>query len=327
MNGSRDAGRGQGADTSASSRLCAEAAAVVGSWRPARPDEERCAELAAVLPLVREWVAAAEPAGAKAARRLMWAAAPMAVWLRGVSGSLDAAMLTGRNVEVWVNTVNGHRPASWRNAARSSLRRLGRAVNPGGWPQTETIGRRPVAEPYDSETEAVLLLAAGLPGRGGEAARLWVAAAGCGAGLTGVEMLAARTGDLIELGDGRLGVAVRGRRPRTVPVRSRWTGAVRDAARLALLRESETSCSGVRFVLGCKNAVSQVAAGLDFGEGGFSLRRARSTWIAAHLAAGTPYLALRAIAGGLSADTLAKLAEATDKQTGAEQAVIEGLRA
>ena len=111
-----------------------------------------------------------------------------------------------------------------------------------------------------------------------------------------------------------------------MPVRSCWTGTVREAARVAQQRDGRSA--GIRFVRARgKNAVSQIAAGLDFGRGGLSLRRARTTWLTAHLLAGTPYHALRAIAGSLSAKTLGELVELAVERIDAEQAVIEGLRA
>ena len=327
MNDSGVAGNRQDAAPAACSpSLGPEAAAVIGAWRSASLDAGRRAELAAVMPHVREWVGAAGPASASTARQMMWAAAPMAVWLWEMSGSLDSGMLNCRNVEVWVNSVNSHQTNGWRHLARVCLRRIGRAVNPDGWPQTTSISQRPVAPPYSPETEAVLRQSAGLPRQGDRAGRLWVAAGGCGAGLSGVELHAAETGDLRELGDGRLAVQVRGHRARLVPVRSCWTGTVREAARVAQQRDGRSA--GIRFVRARgKNAVSQIAAGLDFGQGGLSLRRARTTWLTAHLLAGTPYHALRAIAGSLSAKTLGELVELAVEQIDAEQAVIEGLRA
>ena len=163
-------------------------------------------------------------------------------------------------------------------------------------------------------------------GRGDRPGRLWVAAGACGAGLNGVELGAAETGDLRELGHGRLAVQVRGHRPRMVPVRVRWTDTVRQAARLAHQRHGRATSA---WFIGSrsKNAVSKLAAGLDFGQGGLSLRRARSTWLTAHLLAGTPLAALKEIAGPLSMQTLDDLLAGVDGAVDHEQAAVEGLRA
>ena len=57
-----------------------------------------------------------------------------------------------------------------------------------------------------------------------------------------------------------------------------------------------------------------------------SLRRARATWLTAHLVVGTPLLVLREIAGPLSAATLDDLLAAAHTIS-PEQAVTEALRA
>ncbi|MDD9995367.1 MAG: hypothetical protein OXS35_06440, partial [Dehalococcoidia bacterium] len=76
-----------------------------------------------------------------------------------------------------------------------------------------------------------------------------------------------------------------------------------------------------------KNAVSRIAASLDFGKGGLNLWRARATWLTAHLLAGTSLPTLRILAGRLSAQVLIELTELDIEEINPEQAVIEGLRA
>ena len=90
----------------------------------------------------RAWVTAVEPRDGDAARQLVRALAPMLVWMRRTLGSLDAAMLTDRNVEIWIRD-NKHQNSGWLHLARACLRRVGRAVNPDGWPQPTKIGRKP----------------------------------------------------------------------------------------------------------------------------------------------------------------------------------------
>ena len=324
----RDGRRARRSRAAADGQRCVEgvgrvlAMYVPGSMRGADP-----AVVAEVLDAARAWVAAAEPRDGAAARQMVWALAPMLVWLRRRLGSLDVAMLNERNVEVWVCGVNKYeRKEGWRHLVRGCLRRVGRVVNPDGWARSSgVIGRSPVARPYDPSVESVFGQVAALPRPGDRAGRLWVAAGGFGGGLSGVEMLAAETGDLRELGGGRLAVQVRGRDPRLVPIRACWTEAVRRAAHLAQQRHG--SGAGCRFVHAVdKNAVSRLAAGLDFGQGGLSLRRARATWLTAHLLAGTPWHALRAISGSLSAQTLAELVELAAAGTDPGTAVSEGLR-
>ena len=288
--------------------------------------DEDPALVAEVMGPARAWVALAEPHDALSARQMMWAVAPMAGWLLQTSGALDVTMFIPRNVEVWINKFNRHQTRGWRHLARTCLRRVGRAANPDGWPQPKAIGRSPIAQPYLPGIEAAYRQMTELPTQGDQPGRLWVAGGGCGAALNGVELSAAETGDLEAYGNGRLVIEVRGHRPRRVPIRACWTETVRQAARLA--QEREGNESSARFIRSrCKNAVSGIAASLDFGQGGLNLRRARTTWLTAHLVAGTPFSDLRVLAGSLSAQTIIELIDLMVDEVDPEQAIQEGLRA
>ena len=59
----------------------------------------------------------------------------------------------------------------------------------------------------------------------------------------------------------------------------------------------------------------------------FSLRRARSTWLAAHLAAGTPDWAIRKVAGPVSFTTLEHLSKLVAPKRTADDAVQAALGA
>ena len=63
------------------------------------------------------------------------------------------------------------------------------------------------------------------------------------------------------------------------------------------------------------------------GFGYLELARARSTWLQAHLKAGTPLAALRVIAGPLSMGTLDALLGSIPDALTPEAAAVEGLRA
>lgn len=308
----------------------AEVERVLTTFVPESLQDLDPAVVAVVLKASREWVALAGPHDALSARQMIWAVAPMVVWLLQTLGPLDVRMFNHRNVEVWISRVNkGRETKGWRHLARTCLRRVGRKANPdGGWPpadKAEEIGRSPIAQPYHAEIEAVFQRVAELPKPVVQADRCFVAAGGCGAGLSGVEMSAAKTSDLQEHGNGRLAIQVRGNRPRLVPIRACWTPTVRQAARLAEDRDNQSSTWFLRHH--DKNAVSKIAASLDFGEGGLNLWRARATWLTAHLLAGTSLPTLRILAGRLSAQVLIELTELAIEEIDPEQAVIEGLRA
>ena len=301
---------------------------VMVTYVPEALDDEDPAIVTEVMRATRAWVAQAGPHDALSARQMMWAVAPMAAWLLLTLGSLDVTMLNHRNVEVWINHVNKPKQSDgWRRLARGYLRRVGRKANPdGGWPPAEEIGRSPIAQPYLPEIEDVFRQVAEIPRpERDQAGRLWVAGGGCGAALNGVELSAAETGDLEERGNGRLVILVRGHRPRRVPIRAGWTETVRQAALLAEEREGRSPAQFIRSR--SKNAVSGIAASLDFGEGGLNLRRARTTWLTAHLLAGTPLPDLRVLAGSLSAQTLIELIDLMVDEVDPEQAIQEGLRA
>ena len=259
-----------------------------------------------------------------AARRLLWALSPFGVWAHRTVGTFTADTINARNVEVWIAAVNAHRPRGWRNAARSVLRQVGRTVNPIGWPeQPDEVGRPPACAPYDAIDEALFREAAGLPGVDDPATTLWVAAAACGAGMRGPEIGAAELGDLTEVEADRLVVQVRGRDARLVPIRECWTDTTRQA--LALAHQRAERCT--RFIVPQdRNAAARAANRVHVGDTALSLRRARATWLTAHLEAGTPLPALREVAGPLSAATLDDLLATTPSVT-AEQAVTAALGA
>ena len=107
---------------------------------------------------------------------------------------------------------------------------------------------------------------------------------------------------------------VRGRNRRLVPIRTDYT----DLARAA------TNASATdRFVpTNARNIVHNTVSKL---EPRLSLPRARSTWLVAHLTAGTPLGVLRMIGGPLSANTLDGLLDHTvtaiDDETAVERAL------
>ena len=283
------------------------------------------AVLAAVMSVVRCLVAALGPETPMAARRLLWALAPFGVWSHQTVGAFTAADINPRNVEVWVTGINRRRPQGWRNAARAALRQVGRSVNPQKWSDPpEQVGRPPACAAYHPAEEAEFIGAVTLPGPDEPVLRLWVGAASCGAGMRGPEIGAAETGDVREVGGDRLAVQVRGRDARLVPIRACWTDVVRQAVRLVGERPGTSSRF---FVSQDRNAAARAANSVSIGHTNLSLRRARATWLTAHLVAETPLPGLRRIAGPLSAATLDDLLAATGHTISPEQAVIKGLRA
>ena len=309
-----------------SESLPPEVAEMIATWMPKSLSAQHAAELNVVLPEVRAWVTAASPDTSEAARNLLWATTRIAIWALETVGSADSSILNPRNVDVWATVVNSHRSKGWRTCARSLLRRVGRAANPQGWPEVSpVVGSQAVSSPYTADEEAAFLLAAGLPGAANRVGRLWAAGASLGAGMNGTEILAAQVSDVREVAGDRLAVQVRGRNERLVPIRACCTQTVRRAISLASEQPPETAG---RFIFSDRLAdASKIANQISIGDQFLHLRRARSTWVAAHLLAGTPLPMLQKIAGSLAASTLDQLCAALAVSIDAEQAVMDGLRA
>ena len=294
---------------------------VLERWHPQEWSDSDLRALEQVRDTVTEWVAKAAPRNPFVARRMLRTSAMLAVWAHQTWGTVDVAtVLDPRNVEHWVMSVNSDRSAGWRENARGALRAVGRAAYPAGWPTPRQGGRQTVAVPYTQVEETWFVQTARLAGRSNRAARLWVVAGAFGGGLNGTEITAATIDDFEEIANGRLVVTTRGAKARMVPIRRAYTD---------LTREALEHCPADRLIRTAgRNIVYWISSELDTGDGeGLSLRRSRTTWLQAHLLAGTPLPALRRIAGPLSANTVDKLlidaAAGLDNNT----AVIEGLRA
>ena len=297
---------------------------VIATWVPHSVRDTDPATLTAVLCEARTLVAAIRPPTATAARRLLWAVTPFGVWAHRTVGSFSADTVNARNVEAWISGVNKSQPQGWRNAARAALRQVGRTVNPMGWPDPpDEVGRPPACQPYTAAEEAMFREAAALPSAVEDPVTpLWVAAASCGAGMRGPEIGTAETADLHQVEAGRLVVQVRGRDARLVPIRACWTDTAHRA--IQLVRKRAEPCD--RFIVAQdRNAAARAANRVHVGDTTLSLRRARATWLTAHLTAGTPLPVLRAVAGPLSAATLDDLLAATPAVT-PEQAAAAALR-
>ena len=291
-------------------------------WRPANWPQADLRTLEPLLPTIRQWVTAVPPRDAQQAQRFLGATAAIAVWADRALGTVDRdIVLTPENVEYFSMRQNPHRSGKWRERTRWLLRIVGRAANPPAWPPPpEKVPRLKVAKPYTAGEEAGFVAAATLPGPANQATRMWVVSGALGAGLKGTEITAVRTADLETITGGRLVLRVRGPNARLVPIRSVYTDLARTAAGL---------CPADRFITGDHhNAVHAVARRLDPGNGkGLSLRRSRSTWLAAHLNAGTPLSVLRKVAGPLSTNTLDGILAYTTTSLDDAAAVMGALRA
>ncbi|MYA85669.1 MAG: hypothetical protein F4Y12_08820 [Acidimicrobiaceae bacterium] len=305
--------------------LPAEIAALIESYMP-NVSAEDAALLDEVMPTVRVCVAVAKPRTTHLTKQYLWATSRLGLWWYKKRRSLDVAMLSQHNVEHFVSHVTKDKDPGWRLTARSALQSVGRRVNPTAWPlKPAKVSARDVAPPYSPSEEAMFAHAALLPGRRNRIARIWVVVASLGAGMSCSEISAATTDDLVERDDGRIVVAVRGVNARSVPIRAAYTDMAREAI---------AGAHGNRFFRGTSKKAAAITAGRlpdDPYRCGNSevlvLRRARNTWLVAHIAANTALVPLRAVAGPVSVKTLNNLIAHVRAEIDPEEAIEEALRA
>ena len=306
--------------------LLPEIEEVIQSWVPVSLDmrDPRIAEV--VVPATRAMVAAVPPKTPNAARKRLGAVALLLDLTSRSVGSVSPGVIGPRNVKKLLHDEYKEKSQGWKWGVRNELVCVGRALNPMPWgDKLPSIGQVSFSLPYSAEEEDLLRRGCRLPGASNPAARLWAVSAPIGVGMSGPETLGAETSDVCDLGNGRLVVQVRGRRPRLVPVRECWTDAVSEAVACVNRRGG----SSTRFITANgRSATREIARRVPCGiEGGMSLRRARATWVAAHLIADTPLPALKMLAGTLSIQVVYELLSYLDLPLTPMEAVQEGLRA
>ena len=256
-------------------------------------------------------LASAQAGGAAGPRRR----AMTATAVRGLSRFADSRgipagwefLLDYDVIEAFCVTGLRGRACSTRGTYRSALYRLAEAAHgPPGQRATPFPGARAPA-PYSPAERAELAAAAAAqrdPAKRSSALALVVF--GIGAGLRPGELVALRGSDITRHGR-QIVVHVSGPAARLAPVTPDYAVRARELARHAgsdfVFRPGPADRS-------YKNFVSSFTRGLaaDPAAPGLSLRRARSTFICRHLAAGTPVPVLLAVTGIAEAGSLARYA-------------------
>lgn len=300
----------------------AKAAEDLAGWLPVSARGLKPDILAKVEPAARSAVRAAAPRTVTDVHRMLRASFGITAWTLNELGFL-AVETTWHpdSVQRFVDEFNAHRSVDWRQEAGWTLTQIGRAANPRFWPTpAQKLSKTSPADPYSLQMEGALAHAATLLASPGRPAEVAAAGLSLGSGLDAPRIAEAGPGDVTELGGGRLGVRVRGPHQRVVPVRVAYTGLVRRAVEFA---------DGDLFVTARSRNGVYIAAErvVVHGVGHLELARARSTWLRAHLVAGTPLAALRVIAGPVSLNTLNDLLGPASAAFTAEAAAVEGLRA
>jgi integrase len=225
---------------------------------------------------------------------------------RGVPGGWEF-LLDYDVIEAFCVTGLAGRAPATRGTYRSALYRLAAAVHgPPGQRPTPFAGAK-APPPYSPAERAELAAAAAAqrdPAKRSSA--LAVIVFGIGAGLRPGELVTLRGGDVARHGR-RVTVHITGPAARAAPVTSRYAGRAGELARRAGSGHVFRPGPAER---GYKNFVTNFARNLAAGPAApaLSMRRARSSFICHHLAAGTPLGELLAITGIREAESLARYA-------------------
>jgi len=253
----------------------------------------------------------AQAGGARGPRRQ----AMTATAVRGLSRFADSRgipagpefLLDYDVIEAFCVTGLAGRACSTRGTYRSALYRLAEAAHgPPGQRATPFPGARAPAPYSPAERAELAAVAAAQRDPAKRSSALALVVFGIGAGLRPGELVALRGSGITRHGR-QVVVQVSGPAARLVPVTPDYAVRARELARRAgsdfVFRPGPADRS-------YKNFVSSFTRGLaaDPAAAGLSLRRARSTFICCHLAAGTPVPVLLAVTGIAEAGSLARYA-------------------
>jgi hypothetical protein len=231
------------------------AAAYVARWRPSSVSPQAAA-------FARQTVAAVMPGGRERAKNLLWAAGKLADW--AIPLGLDAVpevLLHPSVAERFTRCAPGLSGVA-RRTLRTNLRFIGRRVAPQLYPADMPLPRKRSKQPYSAAQIAGYLALAdaqATPERRMRAAGL--ICLGAGTGLIRGDLRDLRGSDVARRSGGVV-AAVRGTRPRTVPVLARYHAPLLAAARFA---GTGLICGGAD--PGRRNLTNPLIAALDGGAG------------------------------------------------------------
>ena len=248
----------------------AEVAAYIGRWRPSSVPPRAAA-------FARDVITRAGPEGRERAKNLLRAAGKLAGWAIGLG--LDAVpevLLHPSVAERFTRCAPGLSPVA-RRTLRTNLRFIGRRVVPQFYPADLPLPRERSKEPYSpAQIAGYLALADAQPTTGRRMRTAGLVCPGAGAGLIRGDLRDARGTD-VACRSGGVVVTVRGARPRTVPLLTRYHARLRAAAAFA---GTGLICGGAD--PGRRNITNPLVAALDGGSGlpRLDTSRLRATWLA-----------------------------------------------
>ena len=248
----------------------ADVAAYIGRWRPSSVSPQAAA-------FARQVVPAAAPGGRERAKNLLWAAGKLADYAAWLGLDLVPEVVFHPSViERFARCAPGLSGVA-RRTLRTNQRFIARRVVPQLYPQDAALPRERAKAPYSAaEISGFLALADAQPTTGRRMRAAGLACLGAGAGLIRADLRQARGSD-IACRSGGVVVAIRGARPRTVPVLSRYHAPLLAAARFA---GNGLICCGAD--PGRRNLTNPLIRALDGGGGLPRLDTSglRATWLA-----------------------------------------------
>jgi hypothetical protein len=246
-----------------------DVAAYIGRWRPSSVSPRAAA-------FARDVIAVVAPDGRERAKNLLWAAGKLADYGAGLG--LDAVpevLLHPSVAERFTRCAPGLSGVA-RRTLRTNLRFIGRRVVPQLYPADLPLPRERAKQPYSAaQIGGYLALADAQPTAERRMRSAGLVCLGAGAGLIRGDLREVRGGD-VGCRSGGVVVAVRGARPRVVPVLARYHVPLLAAARAA---GTALICGGAD--PGRRNLTNPLIRALDGGSGlpRLDTSRLRATWL------------------------------------------------
>ena len=247
----------------------AGAAAYIGRWTPSSVSAEAAA-------FARDVIARTAPNGRERAKNLLWAAGKLADYAVPLGLEPVPEVLLHPSVTARFTRCAPGLSGAARRTLRTNLRFIGRRVVPHLYPADAPLPRDRAKQPYSAaEVAGFLALAGAQPTAERRARAAGLVCLGAGAGLIRGDLRGARGSDVAQR-SGEVVVAVRGARPRAVPVLARYHGPLLASARFA---GDGLICGGAD--PGRRNLTSRLAGSLDGGGGlpRLDTSRLRATWL------------------------------------------------
>jgi hypothetical protein len=248
----------------------AEVAAYIGQWRPSSVSAQAAA-------FARDVIAQAGPQGRERAKNLLWAAGKLADDAASLGLDLVPGVVLHPSVaERFTRCAQALSPAA-RRTLRTNQRFIGRRVVPQLYPADLPLPRERAKRPYGpAQIDGYLALADAQPTAERRMRAAGLVCLGAGAGLIRGDLREVRGTDVACRAGGVI-VSVRGARPRTVPVLSRYHGRL-----LAVAASAGTTliCGGTD--PSRRNLTNPLIRALDGGTGlpRLDTSRLRATWLA-----------------------------------------------